>query len=234
MLQRCVSTMIIFGFFLVLGCAARQTAASEPESSPDVGATVTETAFQPAPFYADLFEKGRIWRYRAVRQRAMWDDQDPNAHEDGNVTTRDEATYACRATDVRTFVEAAVVDIECDEGDNRIAGVYAADADGLWRLSGFPESASELASLRGDSVIISATPREVHEREEFDEGEAGEFGQEFTVSSVGDTGWCVGHSSWGGDESGETICFETGAGISSFEHGFAGGSIQTERVELMR
>lgn len=179
------------------------------------------------PTYDGLFTTGTSWRLAVTTTSSHWDDQDPAADEHGNVDSSSKHEMTCRVRATRRFPGGRAAEIECDEGGRAadpIAGVWIQTADGLWRGELLPEEGVTPA-LDVGRRFLAARPEPVDKREEEPEspdGPSGGSGSTLTITADGD-GWCVSESSWGGDESWQSLCLDDD-GPSSGGGGWAGGS----------
>jgi len=89
-------------------------------------------------------------------------------------------------------------------------------------------SEAEIANLSRKAIILPRQPHAWSDNKEYDDGRGGEFKE---VKHTAD-GWCVETASWGGDESGETLCFARGR-LQNGRSYFAGGSIHEVKYQLL-
>lgn len=191
-----------------------KTVANQP---PPVAALV------PAKLYAGLFVRGAHFTYKVETESSHWDDQDPDADQNGNVTQKSSGTMTCTVTEVTKLRDAIASDVSCDEslgvpvGGASPQGTYVATAAGLWRTDGIPSAAPTDAK----TMLLAAIPAETKVVDGDPENEG--FSSQTSVSRNGAGEWCWEESSVGGDEGGSTICFANGV-ISGGSAFFAGGS----------
>jgi hypothetical protein len=102
--------------------------------------------------YAPLFEQAHSWTYDVAT--TMYDIEDYRRARPPKKTTH--VTVICKVTMVAGFRHAAASRIACD-GDtdpmSPIAGDYAATPDGLYRLTRFPKTETELGELLGEQLV---------------------------------------------------------------------------------
>lgn len=242
---RLVLIWIVFGSLVISSCTGRQVAPVVPTGSSEIEQTepadITEaqsqetppTSSQSAPVYSALFEKGRVFRYRHIRQTVLHDEEDPNADENGNVIHREESTFECQVAEIHTFAESRVSEISCEDQNELIAGFYVANNEGLYRLYDMPEDPNELSSAQQESLIIHATPREFHIEQEIEEdGESEYYSHAFHIRRSEEGTWCSEHAYSGADEYTSTICLDADRGIVSIEESSAEVVYESNRIVL--
>ena len=178
------------------------------------------------PPYAALFQDGQTLRFRRVHEESRYELGHPDANPDGSVVERTETELTCTVT-ARTVGAWQVAKVACPGADedqlvsSRIAGVYLADARGLWRTAetALPTDETVAARLADGEPLLPAEPTLVDDRQEEEDG----FGEAHKVAQAADGTWCVEHTHWGGDEGGHTYCFRAGVGLTKVSSYFAGG-----------
>jgi hypothetical protein len=197
--------------------------------TPKPGATTTappvdngDAARYPA-HYAALFEAGRSWTYQVETTHTIPD-------EPPDVET---ALVRCKVAGTGAFDGGTWSQIDCD-GDfgqqQPVAGVWVADARGLYRLDAAPGTAAELDP---EYLRMPATPEATSEDiidDPFGDGPQ-PIGSR-SVSPAGE-GWCFALTTEVGDAAWDEQCFGP-EGITNGTVGWSGGSDHETRYELVR
>jgi hypothetical protein len=182
------------------------------------------------PLFAGLFVDGRKLTYKVETRTSHWDDADPKADQDGNVTNVTTAQMTCRVRGMQNFSDAVAVKLECDRADDIAPnGVFVATPLGIWRLDAFPLDDAAIAKLPEADMILPAIPAAMENKQEDPEGEGGSM----VAIEEKNGGWCKSQSSWGGDEGGTSLCFAKGKGLAGGSKWFAGGSTTETTFELV-
>jgi len=200
-------------------------ASAKPVAAPAKGAV-------PAAHYAALFEAGKSWRYHVKAKIQMYEPDDPKADASGQVIEDSEHDATCAVAEARAWKGGVMSRVECDQAisdsNDPLTGAWVADARGLWRVDELPEKGDpDLADAR--MVIASAPTAGKHEQKGTGDEEG--FGESTEIVAEG-SGWCVTYTSWGGDESYDTLCFA--GGVVRGAAGWAGGSSHETTFELIR
>jgi hypothetical protein len=183
------------------------------------------------PLFAALFVDGKRFIYNVEITTSHWDESDPKADPDGNVTDTTTASMTCTVRGMQNFTSAVAVKLECDTTDDIApTGVYVATPDGLWRLDAFPMDDAAIATLPASDMVLPASPRA---KEDSTEDPGGEGGSMVAIQER-DGGWCRTESSWSGDEAGTSVCFATGKGLVGGSSWWAGGSTKDIKYTLVR
>jgi hypothetical protein len=223
-------SMRFAGLSLVLALSACKS------SAPPKQTTTTPPA---SASFDGLFRADASWRFTVNSESSMWDDSDPAADANGNVVTKSTGTATCKVIATRSFPGGRASQIECDDAasdrvSDTIGGVWIQNADGLWRTTALPDE-GQAPTLEPYELFLAANPKpgRVENKEpEGPDGPAGGSGEIHEIEVSGD-GWCVTHSSWGGDESWRQLCIDS-KGPAGGNAGWAGGSTQEstfQRIE---
>jgi hypothetical protein len=201
--------------------APASPATASPSASPAPSAT-SASAPSPArapairPLFAPLFEASRTWKYQVTST-------DPTSKKKTTKQT------TCRVDQVRAFATGTLSKIVCadDKGQpasagESPAGIYLANAEGLWNVENRPVEdlakarEEDLASPRGEELVLKASPAAGNEkgnlpgRKENDD-EDGSWGYERKITREGDV-WCSTVHFLGGEETKASICLREGTG----------------------
>ena len=173
--------------------------------------------------YAALFEEGRSWELRVLHNVEGAGEDEP-----ARTTTEHEAT--CRVAKVRRWPAAVGSRITCDGAlahgsvvskvpvaGSFLLGDWVASAKGLWRF-GYPVLADAAPELDPAHMLIAAKPRPMNRKIQDAQG-----GERMRGRKPKNT-WCATHSTWSGDESGDTYCFARNGGLRAGGRYFLGGS----------
>lgn len=217
----------------VTSCSSPQQRPPTSEPAADPSPAHAAAGFTPAPHYAPLFEEGRSFTFRGTRAVTMWNDSDPAADEEGNVTQTEELELSCTVAEVRRFDDAIANRLDCGEENRLLVGTYGATSEGLWHIEAIPESAEELVRMQhGRPPLIAAEPQVGQRRTEQGEEEPSVEVREVTRTDRG--AWCSTLTNEGiGDDMAETFCFAQGAGIVQYDNLFSGGSVIDVHLELV-
>lgn len=170
----------------------------------------------PAPHYAALFKAGAIWTYDLKSTATGGDGPDDKTETTGTAT--------CKVASVGAFEGGVTSTITCDpptveSGGDPLAGAWAADATGLYKLEG--DAATATPDLTKARLVIAAAPVEGTKNKET--GQDPVESESWTITHAGDT-WCASYTMAAGDEAFEKLCFAA-AGVVSGSGGWAGGSV---------
>ncbi len=176
----------------------------------------TTTTPVPAPHYAALFKEGATWSYDLKSTATGGENPDDKTETTGAAT--------CKVASVGTFAGGVTSTITCDtplveSGADPLAGAWAADASGLYKLEG--DAATEPPDLTKARLVIAAAPVEGTKNKET--GQDPVESESWTVTKAGDT-WCANYVMAAGDEAFEMLCFGA-AGVVKGSGGWAGGSV---------
>lgn len=219
--------------FVLAALAACKSSAPPAPTGPKPPEPVAEATFD------GLFKAGTSWRFTVRSESSMWDDTDPAADANGNVTTESTSETSCKVTATVTFPGGRASEVECAEGTDwrvseRIAGVWIQTTEGLWHDTSLPEE-GKAPTLDPATRFLAAAPTPVSKRDEEPEspdGPSGGSGSTLDIEPSGD-GWCVSTAYWGGDESWQKLCIDS-VGPAAGSTGFAGGStseVTFERID---
>ncbi|MEZ4399043.1 MAG: hypothetical protein R3B06_03445 [Kofleriaceae bacterium] len=226
----------------LIGCAAcHHAGAPATIGNADVGpAAVAPPA---AELMHGLFAGDRTLVYDVTSESSYWDDQNPAADANGNVTSTATEAITCHLT-VGRVGRYRTASIDCDpsaDGDGfgssvleEVVRVFVTDGERLWRLDAgsLPATADALAAALPDAPVLVQGQRPVAERHsDAEDGGSGDFGSAYAVTAQGD-GWCVADDSWGGDEGGSSWCLSAAHGLVSASWYFAGGASHDQRAVL--
>ena len=220
-------------FLLSASLVCAQTTPKDPKITKTknvkkIKETKKSTSLTTAELTAPLFEKDRIFTYQITSTSIFWDDEDPKADEQGNVTTTNKTKTECKVTNVYEYSSGKISEVLCKEGADMIDGVYLINKDGLFKISYFMTEEPDFKTMETPEPILPAVLAITHTKKEYDEM----MGEEHSLEESGGI-WCKKNAYWGGDESNDEICFSKDEGIIGTVNEFSGGSTQTTTVELI-
>ncbi len=184
----------------------------------------------PAAHYAALFAQGASWHYAVTTTGEIYMPDDPGADHDGMVRDTSTGDARCRVAEVRTWPGGVMSRVECEPSlgqDDPLAGAWAADADGLYKLDDLPAGGAA-PELTDEGLVIAASPAPGKRGDDA----SATLGRSIAVSPR-PGGWCVTRAAWAGDESYSTLCFAK-AGVTSGASGWSGGSSHDTMFEQIR
>ena len=203
---------------------------------PDPGIGNTARPGSTGDLFAALFVKGAATQYDVVTRTTYWDDQDPTADANGNVTKETTSTMTCTVDEVvdvtgggRGAYLACSPEPNVPVGGASPTGGYVATADGLWRVD---KAVAEVvaADLTADTMLLAAKPVAAERKHEEPDGSGGSLYK--VEQRPVDGAWCATRASWAGDDGGATLCFAAGKGLVSGVAYFGGGSTIDVEFEL--
>jgi hypothetical protein len=201
---------------LLTACAAKPAATTTTISEVDDG----DPARYPA-HYAALFEPGKSWTYHVETTHSI-PDEPPDVEK---------VMVRCKVAGTGAFDGGTWSQIDCD-GDfgqqQPVAGVWVADARGLYRLDAAPGTAAEL-----DPAYLRMPAAPEASSEDIIDDPFGDGPQPIgsrSVSQEGD-GWCFELTTEVGDAAWDEQCFGP-EGIVKGAVGWSGGSDHETKYEL--
>lgn len=220
------------------GCAKPAVTPPEVAVAPPPAARASSSANAPIArvakaeptLFGELFQSGRVFRYRVEQESSYYDPADAKANAAGYVGTKETSEIACAVGDVRDLPLASggmarAAKLDCGSGNQiggggaTVAGIYVLGPRGIHRYA-LETSDADMAEVPEDQALL--LEREPVPSKKVDEGEDHTSTTEVSRDASG--AWCKASEVLFGDYFAEADCFELGRGLVSARREVSGGS----------